>query len=241
MILRPKWLADPCSELVVVLPQHAPLPARAISCSSITQISADRAPSPEQAGRLERPTLTRAHRCLQRDAQVLDRMLALAEDWARGLPQPQFADALHAALAAGTRLPPRPEAAKAPVLDEADYAAQRQAQARQQSSLRQRFGSASGRRGRGGGAGGGSEYDQLGASPDSGGRVRRCAALRDLPLALCLPILPRCSSCCVRLCLLLVWGWPVCICIALRSAATVKYEEKVVPVLVPVPRRCYCS
>ena len=67
---------------------------------------------------------------MQRDAQVLDRMLYLCEDWARSLPQPQFADALGAALTAGTRIPERPEADKAPMLNEAEYAQQRQAQVR---------------------------------------------------------------------------------------------------------------
>lgn len=58
---------------------------------------------------------------MQCDAQVLDRMLILIEDWARALPQTAFPDALGVLLSSGVRLPERPESEKAPLLDTTQY------------------------------------------------------------------------------------------------------------------------
>jgi hypothetical protein len=99
---------------------------------------------------------------MQRDAQVLDRMLILTEDWARSLPQPQFAEALSMVLHTGVRVPMRLEEEKAPMLDVAAYEVQRREQLARQSSLRRRF---DGQRARGADRSHG-EYDQLGASPE---------------------------------------------------------------------------
>jgi hypothetical protein len=74
---------------------------------------------------------------VQRDAQVLDRMLVLMEDWARSLPQPQFAAAHTSAMKAGVQGPQRAEHQKAPLLDGMRYDLQRREQLAVQQMWRQ--------------------------------------------------------------------------------------------------------
>lgn len=65
-------------------------------------------------------------------------MLALVEDWARSLPQPQFGAALSMALEAGAQVPQRAEQDKAPLFDADSYELQRREQLAAQHTLLQR-------------------------------------------------------------------------------------------------------
>lgn len=94
--------------------------------------------------------------CLQRDAQVFQKMIVLVEDWARALPYTVFTQALQTALASGVQLPYRNEGDKAPKYDLQAYDQMRIQQA-DTTSLRQRY-ALGGQQSHG-------QYDSLGQTP----------------------------------------------------------------------------
>ena len=108
---------------------------------------------------------------MQRDAQVVDRTLTLCEDWARSLPQPVFPDTLGTVLSAGVRLPERPDADKAPVLNMEEYERMRQEQNARLAAVRRKTDGAGSGRQRSG------PYSQLQGSPDV--RSGSCSFFRD--------------------------------------------------------------